>query len=83
MSAVGRPLQNSYKYYQTVKEKQLQHFKTQPKDKLLGAPFRNQDNAKQNIYFKKGDVKNNFHAPFSYKNKNDKKKKCLRKKSFN
>ena len=59
----GQPLENSYRYYQTLKENELHKYQVQPND-LLGAAFRNQDNTKQGIYFEKNIVNKHFKTPF-------------------
>ena len=60
----GQPLENSYRYYQTLKENELRKYQEQPKENLLSAAFRNQDNTKQGIYFEKNIVKKHFKTPF-------------------
>ena len=60
----GKPLENSYRYYQTLKKSELCEYQEQPKEKLLSAAFRNQDNTWQEIYFEKNIVKQHFKTPF-------------------
>ena len=56
----GDKLQNSYGYYQTVKQQELENYKTKAKAKLLGSCFKNQEKTKQKIFFEKDVVKNHF-----------------------
>ena len=74
----GQPLQNSYRYYQTLKENELRKYQAQSKENLLRATFRNQGNTKQGIYFEKNIVKKHFKTPFSAASK----KRCFKKNFF-